>query len=80
MADYTRRVRTRTTVEYVVPITLGFGACWSEVMKAIRAAHQELWSLGVVERDKDAADDRIRFSVEDDAIVIFFEQDVVVDD
>jgi hypothetical protein len=79
MAEYTRRVRTRTTVEYVIPLTIGFGACWAEIMKAIRASHSELWASGRVERGQDAPDDVIRFTVEDDAVIVFFEQDEVSD-
>jgi hypothetical protein len=77
MAEYIKRVVTTTIVEFAVPLTLGFGACWAEVMKAIRAAHQDLWDLNKVERGKDAADDVIRLTVSDDEIIIFYERSKV---
>jgi hypothetical protein len=79
MAEYTRRVRTRTTVEYVVPVSPGFGACWSEVMKAIAGIHNELRTAGRLKEHQDASDDMIRFTVEDDAVIVFYERDDVSD-
>ena len=74
MADCIRRVLTRTTIQFVVPVPCGFGACWDEVMRAIRAAHQELWDSGMVSQGEDAPADFIRFQVADDEIIVFYEQ------
>jgi hypothetical protein len=43
-------------------------------MKAIRAAHNELWALGRVEHGKDAPDDVIRLTTGDDEIIVFYER------
>ena len=74
MADYSRQEVTKVTVEFTVPAPFGFGACWAEVMKAIRAAHQELWQAGVIAEGKDASDDRIRIRPGDEEVIVFYER------
>lgn len=72
MASYSTRVVSVERHEFLVPIDASWGACWAEVMKAIRAAHSELWRLGLVEQGKDASDDTIRMTNDDEHIVVFF--------
>lgn len=72
MATYTSRMVTSTRHEFVVPADRPWGACWAEVMKAIRAAHAELWDKGLVEQDKDAADNVIRILPGDEDVVVFY--------
>jgi hypothetical protein len=74
MANYSQRTITTTVVEFSIPLTIGFGACWVEVTKAIRAAHTELWDLGRVEHGRDAPDDVIRLTTGDDEIIVFYER------
>lgn len=68
MATYSREVVHKTEIVYKVPAEEPYGAAWVEVMKAIRAAHAELWKFGVVPEGKDAADDRIWVRCRDDEI------------
>jgi hypothetical protein len=72
MAEYTRRVRNTDDCGVCRSFdkTIGFGACWAEIMKAVCASHSELCASGRVEWGKDAPDD---------AIIVFFEQDKVSD-
>jgi hypothetical protein len=72
MAEYTRRERTRTMVEFAIPAQLPYGAAWVELTKAIRAAHSELWDAGQVERERDAPDDAILILPGDDEIVVYY--------
>jgi hypothetical protein len=73
MAEYTRRERVIRRVEFHVPTSPPFGAVWAEVMKAIRAAHVELWNAGIVPRDTDAPDDRILLLSGDDDVIVYVE-------
>jgi hypothetical protein len=72
LATYESRTVLSERHEFIVPATDPWGACWAEVMKAIRAAHSELWELGLVPEGKDASDDAIRIIPEDDGVVVFY--------
>lgn len=74
MATYGRREVTTTRVEFPVPAEPPYGACWAEVMKAIRAAHQELWTAGLVPENQDAPDDLIKVTVSDDEVIVYYER------
>jgi hypothetical protein len=74
MATYDRREVTKVTIEFVVPVMPEWGACWVEVYKAVRAAHQELWQAGVVPEGKDASDDTIRIRPGDEEVIVFYER------
>lgn len=74
MADYSRRERTVTTVEYLVPTREPWGACWVEVMKAIHAATAELRELGRLGPTEEPADDMIRLHAGDEDIVVTFDR------
>lgn len=71
MAEYSTVVVHVERHEFLVP-TGPWGACWVEVYKAVRAAHQELWALGLVAQGKDASDDSIRMECRDDEIAVFY--------
>jgi hypothetical protein len=72
MARYSNRVVVVDRHEWLVPIDSPYGACWTDVYKAVSAAHQELWALGLVEQDRDASDDSIRMEFDDENIIVFF--------
>lgn len=76
MATYSRRERTTVRVEFPVPAERPYGASWAEVMKAIHAAHVELWDAGVVEQDRDASDGTIWLLPGDDEVVVYYEREV----
>lgn len=72
MATYTSKTVLTERHEFSVPATEPWGACWAEVMKAIRAAHSELWALGLVPEGRDASDDAIRILPGDEDVVVFY--------
>jgi hypothetical protein len=72
MATYERRERTVRRVDWCVPAG-PLGACWAEVWKAVRAAHEELWELELVPMGRDAADDQIRIHGDDEAVIVTIE-------
>lgn len=74
MATYDRIEVSTTMVKFVVPAPFGFGACWVEVMKAIRAAHNELWEQGRVPQGENASDDLIRLMPGDEEVIVFYER------
>jgi hypothetical protein len=76
VTTYTRIEETTTLIKFIIPASFGFGACWSEVMKAIHAAHNELWEQGRVPQGEDASDDVIRFITGDEEIIVFYERTV----
>lgn len=72
MATYDKRVVKVERHEFVVPTDEPWGACWAEVMKAIRAAHQEIWSLGLAPQGKDVSDDTIRLTGDEESVTVFY--------
>ena len=70
MADWYRRERTVTTVEYTVP-TGPLGTCWSQVQQAIDAAIHD-WQLHNGTAEYEPSDDAIRVHSGDDEIVISY--------
>lgn len=75
MAPYERTETNTTLVEFVVPAPAGVGACWVEVMKAIRTAHNELWEQGRVPQGIDASGDTIRLYPGDGTVIVFYERE-----
>jgi hypothetical protein len=73
MTDNYRREITTRRVEWVVPSSEPWGACWTEVMKAISACRQELIDADVIEADAAVPDDMIRILPGDDAVVVRIE-------
>jgi hypothetical protein len=76
MATYSRRERVTRTVEFTVPAQRPYGACWVEVMKAIRAAIQEFRDLKYPNIALDVfepGDDEIRILAGDDEVIVYFE-------
>lgn len=71
MSTYSRHERTTTRVEFHVPADPPYGASWAELMKAIRAAHIELWQAGRIPEDTDAPDDAIRIQPGDDELIVY---------
>lgn len=73
MATYERRERVTRHVEFVVPATRPYGACWNEVEKAIDAATRE-WR-----RDRGAGaeaippDNEISVMPSDEDLIVYFE-------
>lgn len=74
MDTYERQVVQTTRVEFHVPAPPPWAATWTEVIKATRAAHAELWEAGDVPHGQDAADDQIRIEPRDDVIVVSYER------
>lgn len=77
MADYYRREVTTRRVEFVVPMAHPNGINWTEIMKAIRACHSELESLGRISGGRDAADDQITLVPGDEDIVVRYTREEV---
>lgn len=82
MASYTRRIRHIERVEYVIP-TYGDenGAPWAEVMKAIRAIHNELFDADPKRypRGVDLPDNTIMISGDDEAILVTYQTEQLGD-
>lgn len=72
MPTYSRQLIRTTRVEYAVPAPPPFGACWSDVSRAIAAIHQELVNAGRLEEGEDAGDDVIRVEPRDDHIIVSY--------
>jgi hypothetical protein len=72
VATYSRREVTTHRAEYTVP-DRGDGAPWAEVMKAVRAAHQELVALGRIRDGKDAPDNMITIGGDGEDVIVAFE-------
>jgi hypothetical protein len=77
MASFHRQTRTTTRVEYIVPASPRWGACWVEVMKAVRAAHAELGEEGRIIPGNDAPDDMITIAPGDECVVVSYETEQV---
>lgn len=77
MATYFRRERTTKRVEFVVPTPPPWGADWTQVMRAIHAAHTELAAADRIKPGTDAPDDLIRISPGDEDVVVSFETEHV---
>lgn len=77
MATYFRRERTTRRVEFVVPTPAPWGADWTQVMRAIHAAHAELVEAGRIKPGTDAPDGLIRISPGDEDVVVAFEIETV---
>lgn len=75
MATYGRREIHTTRVEFPVPASPPWGACWVEVYKAVSAAIQELVSLGLLEDGREPSDDAIKILPGDDEVVVCIELD-----
>ena len=63
MANYTRRERTTTTVEYAVPQP----TTWDEIYKVLAAIRNELGE------DRAAWDDAAKVRADEEEIVFYFE-------
>lgn len=79
MATYSRRVRRTTRIEFVVPAPQPYGACWAEVSKAVGAIYAELREAGRLAPAQVPADDVIRVQAADDAIIVSYGDDELVD-
>jgi hypothetical protein len=75
VSTLSRRERITRRVEFIVPAEPPWGACWTEIMKAIHTAHSELRQLGRIEGDRDAPDDLITVHPVDDSIIVSYELD-----
>lgn len=78
MADYYRREVTTRRVEFVVPMKHESGINWTEIMKAIQAAHSELYDALQIPRGQEAADDQITLVPGDEDIVVRYVTDCAV--
>lgn len=74
MATYSRVVVETRRVEFRVPAPQPWGATWTEVFKAVHAAIAELTESGQVAECAEPADDSIMIRVEDDMIVVGYEE------
>lgn len=79
MATYDRRVVVTRRVEFAVP-TNTHGAPWSEVMKAIYAARQELVTAGKLTDGEEPSDDEIRLHSDDEAVIVAIEASEIEED
>lgn len=70
MATYSRREVVTRRVEFVVPAQPPYGACWTEVAKAMSAARAELIEAGLLNKLAEAKDDQIKVYPADDEIVV----------
>lgn len=68
MADWSRSERVVKTVEYTVPASEPWGACWSQVQQALDAAFRDYAEL----YERNPSDDAITAHVTDDAIIFRF--------
>lgn len=75
MADFERRERTVTTVEYVIPAG-PLGACWNQVQQAIDAAIREWRREEGVGLQRIPPDNVIRVFAHADEIIVSFEKEV----
>lgn len=71
MADYAARMITITRYEWLVPIRAPFGAAMAEVNKASHAASVVFKN---VKGRSVMYDDDLRFTADDENIIIFFEE------
>jgi len=73
VATYSRRERVARTVEFVIPAPKPFGACWTEIDKAIDAATEE-WRAdrGLAEHDV-PPDNEICVMPGDEEVIVFYE-------
>jgi hypothetical protein len=74
MSTISRYVVKTERVELHVPAPEPIGACWVEVYKAVRMAHQELVDLGELDEGADAADDQIMISAGVNTIIVNYER------
>jgi hypothetical protein len=71
MADWSRReVDLGTEVQWIVPTNEPWGACWNEVMVALRKAVQEYQEMYGLTREP--SDDAIRVFGDEEKITIKF--------
>ncbi len=77
MATYERREVVTTRVEYVIPALWPTGATWTELMKAIRAAHNELHEMDPKRYPvgRDVPDDAIWVRAADDDVIVSWERE-----
>lgn len=73
MATYERREVTTTRVEFDVPASSPWGACWVEVQKAIAAVIEEMRTAGTLGLAEVPSDDRIRVTPGDEKIIVSYE-------
>jgi hypothetical protein len=73
MATWSRRERVTRTVEWTVPASEPWGACWSEVAQAINQATRELREAGRLGESEDPSDSLIRVKVGDEEVIVFYE-------
>lgn len=73
MATYSSREQITRHIEYVVPCDGPWGACWSEVAKALGAAENSYRQIHDIDEKTALTDDALRFFVGDDEILIRFE-------
>jgi hypothetical protein len=72
MPSYDKQVVHSSRYEWIIR-TYGTGSVsWVEVSKAIHAAHQELVSLGVLQKDHEASDNSIVVSGDDESVRVSF--------
>jgi hypothetical protein len=74
VSTMTRRETTIRRFEQVVPAREPWGADWTEVMKAISAAVQEMKEKAILPGDMEPSADQLRMRVEDEAIVVYYEK------
>lgn len=72
MASYSSRVVTTERWEWSVPADGPWGACWTEVYKAVSAATQQLRELGLLSEGREPSDNAIRIHCRDDEVVVSF--------
>lgn len=81
MATYSRSQLHIERVEYHVPASAPWGACWTDVYKAVAAATAELREAGLIagsvgidaSQAAEPADDQIQISPGDDEVIVSFE-------
>lgn len=78
MADNYRREVVSRRIEFVVPMKHESGINWTEIMKAIQAAHSELYDALKIPRGQEAADDQITLVPGDEDIVVRYMSEYAV--
>jgi hypothetical protein len=73
--DPQRKVFTTTRVEYWVPCHWRDGAYWTELMKAIQWATNELRKAGRVAADGEPASDQLTIHPHDEHVIVRYEVD-----
>jgi hypothetical protein len=73
MATWSRRERVTRTVEWVVPASEPWGACWNQFVQAINQAMGELRADGKLGEFEEPSDGQIRVKVGDEEVIVFYE-------